>query len=160
MKGTTNKWLALELFLVTSLLAGVLSSLNGPNPWYAMAAQPAWGPPDWLRAPVSAVLYFLMGMAAWLAWRPAGWRGAHALFVVQLVFNAAWTWLFFDLHRPGWALGDLTLLGFTALLTCAGFWRIRPLAGALLLPYLAWLAYAWTVNFGFWWLNGGRLPFI
>ena len=77
--------------------------------WYQTLAKPTWSPPDGIFGPVWTVLYFLMAIAAWLVWR----RGdavvvPMALFGIQLVFNAAWSWLFFGLHSPGAALIDIS----------------------------------------------------
>lgn len=37
--------------------------------------------------------------------------------------------------------------------TGAVFWKTRQIAGALLLPYLAWVTFAGALNFAIWWLN-------
>jgi tryptophan-rich sensory protein len=134
---------------------GAFASMDAA-PFYAQLARPAWAPPASVFGPVWGVLYLSMGIAAWLAWRPGGFagaRGALALFVVQLALNASWSWLFFAWHRGALAFVDIVALILVVAATCAGFWRVRPLAGALLLPYLAWLAFAAALNFVVWRLN-------
>jgi tryptophan-rich sensory protein len=75
------------------------------------------------------------------------------LFGVQLALNALWSWLFFAWHRGGLALADIVLLWLAIVATAVAFWRLRPLAGALLLPYLLWVGFATALNFAVWRLN-------
>jgi len=137
-------------------LAMTVSGGGGGGGWYASLNKPVWTPPGWVFAPVWTLLYLLMGVAAWLVWlRPkAGTRtAALTLFVIQLVLNAAWTPLFFGAQRIGWALVDLSLLWLALVATVVLFWRVRPVAGALLLPYVLWVSYAATLNVGLWRMN-------
>jgi tryptophan-rich sensory protein len=106
--------------------------------------------------PVWTVLYALMGIAAWLVWRNGGFGAAPTaltLFLVQLGFNALWSWLFFGWNRGAWAFADILLLWALILATLIAFWRIRPLAGVLLLPYLVWVSFAAVLNYFVWQLN-------
>ncbi|MEJ2368692.1 MAG: tryptophan-rich sensory protein, partial [Acidobacteriota bacterium] len=102
------------------------------------------------------LLYLLMGLAAWRAWSSRGFRAAApalAVFAVQLVLNAAWSWIFFGLHRPLLALADLVLLWIAILTTLLLFMKLSRLAGWLLAPYLIWVAYAGLLNAALWRLN-------
>lgn len=98
-----------------------------------------------------------MGVAAWLVWR-VGWnkpevRRAEGLFAGQLALNALWTPIFFGRRAFGLALADLFALWNLLLATLVQFYRVRPLAGLLLVPYLLWVTFAATLNAGVWWLN-------
>jgi tryptophan-rich sensory protein len=97
-----------------------------------------------------------MGIAAWRVWRAGDSRAVRfsiALFLVQLMFNARWSWLFFRWHRGGLAVADIMLLGVSIVATLIAFWRIRRLAGALLNPYLLWVSFASALNYAVWQLN-------
>lgn len=78
------------------------------------------------------------------------------LFLGQLSFNAIWTPLFFGWHRIDWALVDIVILFTCLAATCVAFFRKSRLAGSLLLPYLAWVAFASVLNFEYWRLNRQR----
>jgi len=141
-------WLALTF--VAAALGGFASAKAGT--FYAALVRPDWAPPAWLFAPVWSALYLMMGVAAWLVWRERGFRRAGAalwLFIAQLAANALWTWLFFVWHTGALAFGEILVLWVMILATLVAFWRVRPVAGALLLPYLAWVTLAsaltWTV---------------
>jgi translocator protein len=146
----------LALFVLCSFLPGWLGSQSRPGEWYAALAKPAFNPPSWIFAPVWTALYLMMGIAAWLVWRRAGFRDggpALAVFAVQLILNGLWSWIFFGQHRIGAALVDIVLL-WAAILAClALFWRRQPAAGALLLPYLVWVSFAAVLNAALWRLN-------
>ena len=75
------------------------------------------------------------------------------LFLVQLAVNALWSWLFFAWHRGALAFADIVLLWLLIIATLASFWRVRPLAGAFLIPYLLWVSFAAALNFSVWQLN-------
>lgn len=102
------------------------------------------------------MLYALMGIAAWLVWRCGGFRNnqqALTLFLVQLALNALWSWLFFAWHRGAFAFTDIVVLWLFIAATLVSFWRVRPLAGALLIPYLLWVSFAALLNYSVWQLN-------
>ena len=143
-------WLAL------SFAAAVAGSRFMPGEWYASLAKPAWNPPSAVFAPVWTLLYAMMGVAAWLVWRQVGLREAAlplSLFLVQLVLNALWSYLFFGLHRPDLALLDIVTLWVAILVVLVLFWRVSVPAGILLLPYLCWVGFASFLNFTLWRLN-------
>lgn len=145
-------WLLLSF---AASATGAVASVQAAT-FYQQLAQPAWAPPSSVFGPVWTVLYALMGIAAWLVWREGGWRrqrGVLALFVVQLVVNALWSWLFFAWHRGALGFADIVLLWLLIVATLVGFWRVRPLAGALLVPYLCWVSFAAALNFAVWQLN-------
>jgi translocator protein len=151
-----KRWLGLVVWVMLSLAAGAFGSRFEPGAWYAALEKPAWTPPSSVFGPVWTVLYVLMGVAAWLVWERRGdaARGALTLFVVQLLFNAAWSWLFFGLQSPGMALMGIIVLWVLIAATALVFWRARAVAGTLLLPYLAWVTFATALNFEIWRLNG------
>jgi tryptophan-rich sensory protein len=100
------------------------------------------------------LLYLCIAFAAWLVWRAH--RGATtplALWASQLLLNALWSLLFFGLHRPGLALLELAALLALVVATTAAFFRVRSLAGALLVPYVVWVGFAFYLNAGIWYLN-------
>jgi tryptophan-rich sensory protein len=146
-------WLLLTF---AAAVAGGAASRAAPT-FYAALARPDWAPPAALFGPVWSLLYTLMGVAAWLAWRAGAPRRVLALYVVQLVLNALWSTLFFAMHRGAAAFVDILVLIALVVATLVGFWRARPLAGALLLPYLGWISFAAALNLAVWRLNPSLL---
>jgi tryptophan-rich sensory protein len=125
--------------------------------WYAGIQKPALTPENWVFPIVWNFLYFLIGLACWLAWRAAGGineAGAElALFVAQLMFNIGWVVIFFGLHRPGLAAVEVLILDASIAVTAAAFWRLSKPAALLMLPYLAWTLFATYLTIGVWLLN-------
>lgn len=134
---------------------GAIASMDAAS-FYGQMVQPAWAPPSSVFGPVWTVLYALMAIAAWLVWRVGGWpqqRAALTLFVVQLLVNVLWSWLFFAWCQGAGSFADIVILWVLIVATTVAFWRVRPLAGALLLPYLAWVSFAAVLNHTVWQLN-------
>jgi len=152
--------LALLGWLAVSFAAGVIGSQFRPDAWYESLVKPLWNPPNAIFAPLWTLLYALMGVAAWLVWRGAGFKGAGValvLFGVQLVLNTLWSFLFFGLHRIDLAFFEILVLWALILIVGVLFWRENRLAGALMFPYLAWVGFASVLNFMLWQLNKGLL---
>jgi benzodiazapine receptor len=132
--------------------------------WYALLAKPRFTPPNWVFAPVWSVLDMLMAVAAWLVWRTPRRRGprgslqyiqdtqgsaridALAVFLIQLSFNLLWALIFFHDHRLLVAAVVVLALWIAILATILLFWRVRPLAGVLMVPYLVWVSVATALN--------------
>jgi tryptophan-rich sensory protein len=145
-------WIAI-CFLVAFL--GAAASINAPT-FYAELTQPEWAPPAWLFGPVWTTLFSMMAVAAWLVWRRGGWalqRRSLGLFLLQLVFNALWSWLFFAWQLGGLALADIVVLWVAIAATIATFRQVSRVAAVLLVPYLAWVTFAGVLNFSLWRMN-------
>jgi translocator protein len=144
------KWLGLAAWLGITFLAAAIGSQFEPGAWYGSLDKPSWTPPNAVFGPVWTVLYLLMAIAAWLVWSARGFSGARTaltLYLLQLALNTAWSWLFFGEHRIGLALLDIVVLWLLIAATLVLFWRIRPVAGWLLVPYLVWVGYAAALNY-------------
>jgi len=149
-------WLALTF---VAAAVGALASVDA-QVFYAQLDKPAWAPPAGVFGPVWSVLYLLMGVAAWLVWRERPSQrvdGALGLYLLQLVANSLWSWLFFGWRQGAMAAGEVLLLLALVAITTAVFWRVRRLAGVLLLPYLAWVSFASALTWAIWQRNPGLL---
>ncbi len=155
---TKQKFLGLAAWLVVSFAAsavGAVATIRASE-FYGELMQPAWAPPAAVFGPVWTVLYALMGIAAWLVWQSGGLqkqRLAIGLFLAQLAVNALWSWLFFAWNLGALAFIDILFLITLVVATIICFWRVRPLAGLLLVPYLLWISFAAALNYSIWHLN-------
>lgn len=130
-------------------LSGWLSNSGSDNEWFAALEKPFFMPPGWVFGVVWPILYVLLGIALALILqetRTRRRRNALILFFAQLLLNYSWSPIFFAAQAI--QLGLVTILVMTGLAAMAAgqFWRIRPIAGALMFPYLAWLSFAAALN--------------
>jgi tryptophan-rich sensory protein len=143
-------------WLVLCFAAAGTAVFVSTDGWYAALHKPWWNPPARLFGPAWTLIYITMAVAAWLVWREGGWKAQGrtlGLFLLQWLLNVLWTPLFFGLHRPGLAFAEIILLWLAIAATLVSFWRVRQVAGILLVPYLAWVSFAAALNFTIWRLN-------
>jgi len=155
-------WVGLIGWLLVSLATGGVGALatRHAREFYASLVKPTWAPPGWVFGPVWTALYLMMGVAAWLVWRTAGWGGAAgalSLFLAQLVCNAAWSWFFFAWRRGALAFADIVLLLGLIGATLVAFARVHRVAAILLLPYLGWVTFAAALTYAVWRSNKTQL---
>lgn len=139
---------------------GVLGTIaTAPNipTWYATLVKPGFTPPNWLFGPVWTLLYAMMAYALWrilaLSGDRPGRSAAVAVFFVQLALNGLWSWAFFAAHSPLAGLVVILALIVAIVATIRAFWPLDRVAALLLVPYLAWVAYATALNAAVWQLN-------
>ncbi len=136
---------------------GAIATRRSIPEWYETLEKPSWRPPRWVFGPVWTILYALMGLASWMVWRSRPKRRgvdlALAIYSIHLAANTMWSVIFFGFRRPGAALVEIVLLYRLVVEVTVRFWRIRPLAGMMLLPYLAWIKFAAALNAAIWWKN-------
>ena len=109
------RYATLAAFLALVVIAAAIGASFEAGDWYFhILNKPDWTPPPWLFGPVWSVLYVMMALAAWKVWLTGHYSRIAALswWVLQLVMNAAWSWLFFGLQRPGWAWLEMRILIF------------------------------------------------
>jgi benzodiazapine receptor len=143
--------LCVALCLAIGFLGGRQTAAEIPT-WYAGLTKPSWTPPNWAFPVVWTTLYVLMGLALWRLWESGngGRKRAVAVvaFFVQLALNAAWTPVFFGLHWTQLALAIIAVMILAIALTIRLSAQVDRMAAWLLVPYLAWVAYAATLNAG------------
>lgn len=155
----TRAYTALALFI---LLNAAISALGGwvtsssVGTWYLTLDKPPFNPPNWIFAPVWSALYVMIAIAGWRAWRRStGTQRQLALtaYAVQLGLNLSWSFVFFGARLIGPALAVIAALLAAILANAYLFWRIDRGAGALLMPYAAWVSFATLLNAALWQLN-------
>jgi translocator protein len=154
-----SKYVTLIICILLPLIIGSLSGLGNVgslNEWYVQLKKPAFNPPGYLFGPVWTVLYILMGISLYLAWKsPAGNQRDYALtiFALQMALNFAWTFIFFHFRQPGWALVEIIALWLLIFIMIFTFYRINKTAALLQIPYLLWVSFATVLNASIWILN-------
>jgi translocator protein len=155
-----RSWLMLAVFVAIAFAVaalGSLTSIGAVNGWYARVPHAAWTPPSWAFGAVWTLLYSLIAVSGWLVWlerREVDTRVALGLYVVQLVLNAFWTPVFFAGYNliglPAlWiALVIILVLDLAVAATITAFWHLSRAAALLLVPYLLWILYASSLNWG------------
>jgi tryptophan-rich sensory protein len=151
------RYASMAVFLATVVLAAAIAGSFEAGEWYYSMNKPPWTPPPWFFVPVWSVLYLTMALAAWQIWLTGHYSrlGALTWWMIQLVLNVAWSWLFFDLHRLGWAWLELGLLIAVVILCIRAFRLLSKSAAYLMMPYLAWLIFSWVLNLATWTMNEG-----
>ena len=136
--------------LAASAVAGLGASATDIGPWYQALQKPSWQPPDWLFGPVWTLIYSLIAVAGVKAWNAARDR-RHGLnivgmFALNALLNVAWSELFFNFHRPDWALYEVVAFWLSIVVLIVTAASATPVAGWLLAPYLAWVTFAGVLN--------------
>ncbi len=140
--------IALAVFAAVNLAAAASGAIFTPGPWYQELKKPGWTPPNWAFPLVWTILYAANAWSGWLVWESAGTEATLALTIygASLVFNAAWSALFFGLRRMDWALIDVSLLWASVFAVMLVFDLYSTTAALLQIPYLVWVTIAAALN--------------
>lgn len=160
LRASLLRWalFAVPLVMLLGFLSGRLSGSGADSLWFQSLVKPAIFPPPMWFGIVWTILYALMGFALAMvcaAWGARGRGLAISFFAIQLIVNLAWSPVFFAMHDIRAAMIVIGVLDILVLITIALFWRVRKMAAVLLLPYLAWIAFASVLNWQFLELNPG-----
>jgi tryptophan-rich sensory protein len=142
--------------IVASFAPGVFGARFQPGDWYAQLAKSPLTPPGWVFPIAWTALYITIGVALYVMLNHTSGRERWiplAAFVIQLVLNGAWSWLFFGCHAVTAALIEIGVLWISIVAMGLAFARHSRFAGQLLVPYLAWVSFATYLNFEIWRAN-------
>lgn len=151
-----ENWPTLLAFIAVNFLAAMSGGIFRPGKWYKALAKPSWTPPDWAFAPAWTLIYGTIAAAGYMVWQTAP-EGAlllpMAFYAAQLVFNGAWSALFFGIKRMDLALVDSILMWLAIVGTIVTFWSVDRTAALILVPYLLWVTFATALNYAIMRLN-------
>ena len=124
------------------------------EPWYSMLATPTFNPPEWVFAPVWITLYIAMSVGIWLIWiNPKRVEKIIYIYFVHLLINGSWSIFFFGLHLILVSLVIIAVIIFFVVWLIKLYYPINKFSSFLMVPYLAWLSYAFVLNFYIFILN-------
>ncbi len=139
------------LLVIAVALVGAFGSRV--DEWYFALPKPPGTPPSWVFGPVWTTLYVLIAYAGYMFMARVRDDKARSrfrvLFIVNMVANAAWSYLFFTVHMPLAALVDIFIVLATAIALIVTAWPHRRDVAAVLVPYVLWVSYATYLNTGF-----------
>ena len=134
--------------LVVTAAGGALVTQLGP--WYYGLKKPSWQPPDWLFGPAWTTIFLCMAVAFVLAWQQLPTTGGKArlfgIFALNGALNTLWSFLFFGLRRPDWALVEIVPFFGTIVLMAVTVAPLDQRAAWAFVPYLCWVAFATVLN--------------
>jgi benzodiazapine receptor len=157
------EWIKLVLAIIICNLAGIIGSVftfQNIQDWYnPILVKPSFAPPGSVIGIIWTILYFLMGVSLYLLWtdyeekKDNRYKTVFMLFAVQLIMNAAWSFLFFEIQSPFSGLIGIVILWILIMATIIKVNEVNRNAALLLLPYILWVTFAGFLNFTIWQLN-------
>ncbi|GBG79811.1 hypothetical protein CBR_g30074 [Chara braunii] len=151
---TKGEYISLAIAIAIPIGQSLISTLfGGADEWYTKLKKPWFTPPNWAFPVVWMTLFTLMGIASWRIWLQGGFAAQACplgLYAFQLVLNFFWSPIFFGLHLMGWALLEISILWGSVVACIVAFYKVDPIAGYLLVPYIMWLSLASLLNYSIW----------
>lgn len=147
--------ISILLPIALGAIAGMFTSQSVPE-WYATLNRPSFNPPNWIFGPVWTTLYIIMGISLFLIWKQDVSKKrnfAILIFMIQLILNFGWSFIFFYFNMIGIALLEIVLLWFSIITMLVLFYKIKPIASYINIPYLLWVTFATVLNASYYLLN-------
>lgn len=147
--------ISILLPLSIGAIAGIFTA-QAVTEWYATLNRPSFNPPNYLFGPVWTTLYILMGFSLFLIWKSEASKKrnrAIIIFALQLFLNFWWSFIFFYFHLLGLALVEIGVLWINIFIMLWLFYKIKPLAAYINIPYLLWVSFATVLNAAYYLLN-------
>lgn len=146
---------SLLLPLGSGAIAGMFTAEAIPE-WYASLNRPSFNPPNWVFGPVWTCLYILLGISMFLIWKQKASKERNLaifVFLIQLILNFGWSFIFFYFNLIGLALLEIILLWISIVIMLVSFYKIKPMAAYINIPYLLWVSFATILNAAYYFLN-------
>ena len=148
-------WYKLIIAIIICVAVGAISGLftaSSINSWYSKLNKPSFNPPNYLFGPVWTILYILMGVSLYFLWQSNN-KTVVIFFIIQLILNFFWSFIFFQLKNPLFAFIEIIILLIMIILTTVYAYPISKTAAYLMIPYILWVMFASILNFSIYWLN-------
>jgi len=146
---------SLALPLGLGAIAGLFTADAVPE-WYETLNRPSFNPPNWLFGPVWTTLYIFLGISLFLIWKQSASKERNLaifVFLLQQALNFGWSFIFFYFNLIGFALIEIILLWISIVIMIVLFYKIKPMAAYINIPYLIWVTFAAILNASYYLLN-------
>ena len=153
-----NSLLRLLLYIIICIIigsSGAYFTAQSVNTWYPTLVKPFFNPPNYLFGPVWTTIFILLGVCLWglLKSKHPLTKKVLSIFIIQFVLNIIWSFLFFGLKNPAFALVDILFLLVTLFLFIVTLYKIEKWLAATQILYLLWVTFATILNASIVYLN-------
>ena len=136
---------------------GAYFTASSVDTWYRTISKPSFNPPNGIFGPVWTSLYIMIGISAYLVWQKRArieqFPRTVAIYLIQLVLNLMWSFIFFYAHELGMALIEIIMLLIVIIINARVFYKIDKTAGLLFIPYILWVSFATVLTYSIFSLN-------
>jgi tryptophan-rich sensory protein len=144
-------------FVMSHLSTCYTGIMNNSYTWYQTLIRPEWAPPSWLFGPVWSVLYLIIAYSFGSVLYKV-FKGELPLivalpFVLNIIFNAAFTPLQFGLKNNLYAAIDISLVLLTIIWMFIVIWPHMRWVVYANIPYFLWVSFATVLQFTITYLN-------
>ena len=139
--GRVRRFTLIVAIIFAAAIGSMASTSAGSDSWYLLLDKSVLNPPSYVFGIVWPILYILMMVSAFLAHKKI-----FSIFIIQLFFNASWSWLFFRFQMPLIALLDIYLLIAINIYILNLMYKESKLAFFIFIPYVAWISFASYLN--------------
>ena len=139
--GRVRRFTLIVAVIFAAAIGSIASTSAGTDSWYLLLDKSVLNPPSYVFGIVWPILYILMMVSAFLAHKKI-----FSIFIIQLFFNASWSWLFFRFQMPLIALLDIYLLIAINIYILNLMYKESKLAFFIFIPYVAWISFASYLN--------------
>lgn len=120
---------------------------NGPQSyWYANLAKAPWTPPGWVFGVAWTTIMICFSIYLMYLFTKGHSDKKHSLFIIQVVFNVSWNYIFFNRHQVLLGLIVITLLTALIFYFFFTYFKEQKSKSYLLMPYMIWLCIATSLN--------------
>ena len=139
--GRVRRFTLIVAIIFAAAIGSMASTSAATDSWYLLLDKSVLNPPSYVFGIVWPILYILMMVSAFLAHKKI-----FSIFIIQLFFNATWSWLFFRFQMPLIALLDIYLLIAINIYILNLMYKESKLAFFIFIPYVAWISFASYLN--------------
>ena len=139
--GRVRRFTLIVAIIFAAAIGSMASTSAGTDSWYLLLDKSVLNPPSYVFGIVWPILYILMMVSAFLAHKKI-----FSIFIIQLFFNASWSWLFFRFQMPLIALLDIYLLIAINIYILNLMYKENKVAFFLFIPYVVWISFASYLN--------------
>jgi len=141
---------SISIFLIINfgaLALGVILMNNGPlTTWYTNLNKAPWSPPNWMFGFAWTLIMICYSIYLAYLFNEVSNLKLKILYIIQLVLNVSWSYVFFNLHLISAGLIVIIALTFVVVLFLILYFKTLKLKSVLILPYLLWLCIATSLN--------------
>ena len=132
-----------------AIIGSIFTTSSVNSAWY-QTIKPSLTPQNWVFPLVWNILFFLIAISLYILWTSSNKKQKNKValaFGVNFILNILWTFLYFKIQNPLFALYEIIFLWISIVFMISTAYKINKKASYLIIPYLLWVSFAIILNY-------------